>query len=315
MKLQQLRYALAVYRQNLNVSDAADVLFTSQPGVSKQIRLLEEELGVPIFVRHGKRIASVTEPGKILLDTAAQILRNVDRMKHISAEFADQTAGKLTIAALPAIASIGLIQTITEFLNQYQSVELIVLTANESVLNQMVLDSEVDFAIGMKPTSAYPELCRLRCPNLDYEYRLIAPLDSTCPNPPSLKDISQYSLIADSFAFCDGSPIKQAFEQAHLPLPRTALTSDDSNMIKNCVKQGFGLGLLPAAALFNNDEKELMYLDTKHLFASAFPHVILRKDNYLRGFVYAFLLLLDSSFTRERIDEALYTAVVEDFSI
>lgn len=124
MKLQQLRYAVEVYRQNLNVSEAADALFTSQPGISKQIRLLEEELGVPLFVRHGKRMVAVTAPGKVVLETAQRILREVQNIKKIGTEFADQDSGSLTIATTHTQARYGLPRVVSAFVARYPQVQL-----------------------------------------------------------------------------------------------------------------------------------------------------------------------------------------------
>ena len=145
MKLQQLRYALEVYRHNLNVSEAADALFTSQPGISKQIRLLEEELGIQIFIRSGKRVVSVSQPGKAVLEISERILRDVQNIKNIGSEFTDHDSGSLTIATTHTQARYALPKIVAEFVKTYPKVNLTIKQGSPSAIAQMVSSGEADF--------------------------------------------------------------------------------------------------------------------------------------------------------------------------
>lgn len=163
MKLQQLRYALEVYRHNLNVSEAADALFTSQPGVSKQIRLLEEELGIQIFIRSGKRIVSVSQPGKDVLQIVERVLHDIQNIKNIGKEFTRHDKGMLTIATTHTQARYALPNVIAEFVQHYPKVRLNIRQGSPSAIAQMVADGEADFAIATEANDAGHELRRIPC--------------------------------------------------------------------------------------------------------------------------------------------------------
>lgn len=316
MKLQQLRYALEVYRQNLNVSEAAEVLYTSQPGISKQIRLLEEELGVPIFVRHGKRMVAVTVPGKIVLETAERILREVKNIKRIGTEFADHASGSLTIATTYTLARYGLNQVIAEFMQRFPNVQLSVLPMNSSALDKMVLDGEVDFAIGTELANQHPELRKLSC----YPWNRSLIVADNHPllklkRPLQLADISSQPIITYELDFQDTTNVIRAFERAHLALPRIVLASTDTEIIKTYVRLGLGVGLIATAAFDKERDQDLHCISAEHLFEPSFSHIVLRQDVYLRGFSYEFLALFAPMLTREQIEAALFEPIHEDFSI
>lgn len=316
MKLQQLRYAVEVYRQNLNVSGAAEVLFTSQPGISKQIRLLEEELGVPLFVRHGKRIVAVTAPGKVVLETAEHILREVSNIKRIGTEFADQGTGALTIATTHTQARYVLPDVVAQFAAQYPHVQLSILPASPPFLDKMVLDGDADFAIGTELTQEHAELRKLSC----YAWNRSVVVPDGHPllklqRPLSLQDIAAYPLVTYEFAFQRESHIARAFHQAQITPPKVVLASADTDIIKTYVKLSLGIGLLASMAFDAKEDKGLHLINAEHLFEPSFSHVVLRHDVYLRGFGYAFLSLFAPTLTRERIEAALYTPLDVDFSI
>lgn len=316
MKLQQLRYAVEVYRQNLNVSDAADALFTSQPGISKQIRLLEDELGVSLFVRHGKRMVAVTAPGKVVLETAERILRDVQNIKRIGTEFAEQDAGSLAIATTHTQARYALPKVVSAFVAQYPQVQLSILPASPSALDKMVLDGEADFAIGTELSQQHPELRKLTC----YAWNRSVVVPDSHPllgldRPLSLQDIAQSPLITYEFAFQRDSHIARAFAHAQVAPPQVVLASADTDIIKTYVKLGLGIGLLASMAFDPKEDEGLCLISAEHLFEPSFSHVVLRQDAYLRGFGYAFLTLFAPTLTRERIESALYAPLHDDFSI
>lgn len=316
MKLQQLRYVLEVYRQNLNVSEAAEVLYTSQPGISKQIRLLEEELGVPVFVRHGKRMVAVTAPGKVILETAERILREVQNIKRIGTEFADHASGTLTVATTHTQARYVLSEAITAFVQRFPQVQLSIVPVTCAMLDKMVLEGEADFAIGTELVTQHAELRKLTC--YAWNRSIIVPDNHpllALNRPLQLADISHYPLITDEVAFPESSHVTSAFERAQQPLPTVVLASADPEIIKTYVRAGLGIGLLPSVAFDAQNDNHLHRLSVEHLFEPSFSHIILRQDVYLRGFGYAFLNLFAPMLTRERIETALYQPISEDFSI
>lgn len=316
MKLQQLRYAVEVYRQNLNISDAAEALFTSQPGISKQIRMLEDELGVPLFVRHGKRIISVTTPGKIVLETADRILREVQNIKRIGTEFADQDMGSLTIATTHTQARYVLPKVIQTFATRYPLVQINIVPASSTAINHMVLNGEADFAIGAEMVSDHPELYKLSC--FAWNRSVIVPDGHpllSLTRPLSLQDISAFPLITYDYAFDDHSHIARAFVQANCDYPKVILTSPDSEVIKTYVLNGLGIGLAASLAFDQQRDQGLQQINAEHLFEPSFSQVILRKDAYLCGFAYEFLAMFAPMLTRSRIESVLYGSFDEDFSI
>ena len=163
MKLQQLRYTLEVYRHNLNVSEAAEALFTSQPGISKQIRLLEDELGIQIFIRNGKRVVAVSEPGKQVLQVAERMLRDAQNIKKIGAEFSEQDAGSLTIATTHTQARYVLPKIIADFVARFPKVQLSIKQGPPNTICDMVMNGDADFAIATEEIDDYPELSKLPC--------------------------------------------------------------------------------------------------------------------------------------------------------
>lgn len=316
MKLQQLRYAVEVYRQKLNVSEAAEVLFTSQPGISKQIRMLEEELGVPLFIRHGKRMVAVTTPGKIVLETAERILREVQNIKHIGTEFADQNIGSLTIATTHTLAHYYLPEVVSAFVKRYPQVQLNIQTASPKIITHMVLDGEVDFAIGMEIEIEHSELRKLSCGA--WNRSIIVPDNHSLlslKRPLRLEDIAAYPLITYDIAFSEESKIARAFAQEDCNLPRVVLASADTDVIKTYVAQGLGIGLLASMAFDSRLDQGLQLISAEHLFEPSFLQIMLRQDVYLRGFGYEFLALFAPGLTRARIESALHSSFEEDFSI
>lgn len=316
MKLQQLRYALEVYRQNLNVSDAADALFTSQPGISKQIRLLEEELGVALFVRHGKRMVAVTAPGKAVLETAERILREVQNIKKIGTEFAGHDQGTLTLATTHTQARYALPRVVSAFVAQYPHVQLSILPAAPQALDRMVLEGEADFAIGTEWGASHAQLRKLSCHA--WNRSVVVPEGHpllALQRPLQLADLAAYPLISYEAALLEGTPVFRAFAQAGIGVPKMALASADTDIIKTYVKLGLGVGLMASMAFDAAADTGLRLISAEHLFEPSFVHIVLRADSYLRGYTYAFLEQFSPKLTRTLVETALYAPPAEDFSI
>ena len=316
MKLQQLRYALEVYRHNLNVSEAADALFTSQPGISKQIRLLEEELGIQIFIRSGKRVVSVSQPGKAVLEISERILRDVQNIKNIGSEFTDHDSGSLTIATTHTQARYALPKIVAEFVKNYPKVNLTIKQGSPSAIAQMVSSGEADLAIITERIDDQPELGKLPC--YEWNHAVIVPHDHPlldCRNPLSLEDLASFPLVTYEFAFNSGSSIARTFNKAHIEQPDVALSAADTDVLKTYVRLGLGVGLMAKMAYDPVVDQDLQLIDAAHLFEPSPTWIALRTDTYLRGYAYDFIQMFAPKLTREAVDRILYTPVVEDFSI
>lgn len=316
MKLQQLRYALEVYRHNLNVSEAADALFTSQPGISKQIRLLEEELGIQIFIRSGKRVVSVSQPGKAVLDIAERILRDVQNIKNIGSEFTDHDSGALTIATTHTQARYALPHIVAGFVKRYPKVNLTIKQGSPSAIAQMVSNGEADIAIITEKLDDHPELRKLNC--YDWNHAVIVPKNHPlldCRNPLSIEDLAGFPLITYEFAFHSGSSITRAFAKAKLEQPEVALAAADTDVLKTYVKLGLGAGLMAKMAYDPQADQDLELIDVAHLFEPSPTWIAVRSDTYLRGYTYDFIEMFAPHLNRETVDRILYAPIVEDFSI
>lgn len=316
MKLQQLRYALEVYRHNLNVSEAAEALFTSQPGISKQIRLLEEELGIQIFIRSGKRVVSVSQPGKAVLEIAERILRDVQNIKNIGSEFTEQDSGSFTIATTHTQAKYALPYVVSQFVGRYPKVRLTIKQGSPASIAQMVANGEADIAIVTEHLDDYSELKKLPCG--EWNHAVVVPHDHPlldCKNPLGIEDLAAFPLVTYEFAFHAGSSIARAFQKAKFDRPDVVLAAADTDVLKTYVKLGLGVGVMAKMAFDAENSRDFEIIDAGHLFDPSPIWIAVRADTYLRGYAYDFIGLFSSNLTRETVDKILYAPVVEDFSI
>lgn len=315
MKLQQLRYALEVYRHNLNVSAAADALYTSQPGVSKQIRLLEEELGVQIFIRSGKRIISVSPPGKTVLALAERVLHDVHNIKNIGKEFTDHNSGVLTIATTHTQARYALPHIVAQFVKEYPKVKLSIKQGSPSAIAHMVISGEADFAITTEPLENFDELRSIPCSK--WTHGIITPEKHPLLEKAeiSIEDIAAYPLVTYEFAFNSNSSIAHAFHQAKIGHPNIVLAAADTGVLKTYVKLGLGIGLMAQMAFDREADRGLRMIDASHLFNPSHTAITLRPDSYLRGYTYEFINMFAPGLTKDKIDKLLYEPIEEDFSI
>ncbi|MDR3212815.1 MAG: HTH-type transcriptional regulator CysB [Azoarcus sp.] len=313
MNLQQLRYVHEVARHGLNVSDAAEALFTSQPGVSKQIRLLESELGVEIFVRNGKRLASVTEPGRAVLDIASRVLGEIDNLQQVGAEFTAEDAGRLSIATTHTQARYALPPVIRDFMRHYPHVRLELHQGNPKQVCEMVLDGSADLAIATESIAGYEELVTLPCRQWN-RCVVAAPRHPILREQPlTLEAITRYPVITYDDAFTGRGQINKAFLGRGLK-PRIVLTAIDSDVIKTYVAMDLGIGILARMAYDPAVDRNLGMIDAAHLFESSTTRIGLRRRAWLRGYVYAFIEGFAPHLSRQMVETAL-TGHGEDYQL
>lgn len=315
MKLQQLRYFLEVSRRNLNISEAAEVLFTSQPGISKQIKLLEDELGVSLFVRHGKRIVSLTPPGQAVVEIAERIFRDVQNIRNVGTEFAEQDSGRLTVATTHTQARYVLPQVVTAFLRRYPKVKLSLIPAAPMAIDQMVADGRVDLAVNSEVALQDANLRRVTAH--PWHRCVLVPRGhawAQMARPLVREDLAGVPLVTYADV-ADDSALQQVFAGTGLPWPETALASTDPDIIKTYVRAGIGVGLLADVAYDAEADGDLVCLPAGHMFYPAFTHIVVRQDTYLRGYAFEFMQLYLPQLSREQIEQRLYRPISEDFSI
>lgn len=304
MNLQQLRYICEIARQGLNVSLAAESLHTSQPGVSKQVRLLEDELGVQIFERNGKRLVGVTPPGQAVLELAQRIIRGMQNIKQVGLEFRNELSGSLSIATTHTQARYVLPKVIKAFTERYPQVSLHIHQGNPTQIAQMVLSGEADVGIATEALASFEDLVALPC----YQWNRCVVTPPGHPlleqQPLTLEALATYPIITYDFAFAGRSLINKAFEARGLT-PNIVLTALDSDVIKTYVELGLGIGLLASMAFDPARDKNLRAMDAGHLFERSTTNIAVRRGGFMRGYMYGFIELFTPSLTRAAVDQAL----------
>lgn len=317
MKLQQLRYAVEVWRHNLNVSEAAAALFTSQPGVSKQIRLLEEELGVQLFIRSGKRIVAVTPAGESVLETAAQVLRDVQNIKNIGNTFGEVLSGSLTLAAAPTQLRFRLPESVRAFMAAYPDITLNLKCADAAKAVRMVLNGEADLALAHDVPETDEEgesLRRLPCGR--WQYGLLLPQGHALLQQSGfdLADLASHALIRYDCPESGGA-FMRAFARLRMQRPRFVLDTADAQTAAEYVRAGLGIAVMDFQAASVLADGDLAALDISRLFEPVYTHFLLRADTLMRPYYYDFIHAHCADLPRSRVEQLLYAPAVEDFSI
>jgi LysR family cys regulon transcriptional activator len=288
MKLQQLRCLTEVARRGLNVSEAAEALHTSQPGVSKQIRALEDELGVQVFVRHGKRLIAITEPGKAVVAIAERMLAEAQNLKRAGEEYANDQLGTLTIAATHTQARYALPKAVAAFKRRYPKVELVIHQGNPTQICDQVAAGDADLCVATEMISEYPELVSLpvyqwnRCVVVPPKHPLLK------ETPLSLEKLAEHPIVTYDFAFANRSLVQKAFEARGLK-PHVVLSAQDSDVIKTYVELGLGVGILAKMAFDAKRDITLRAIDASHLFESSTTRLGIKRGAYLRRYAYDFI--------------------------
>jgi LysR family transcriptional regulator, cys regulon transcriptional activator len=304
MNLHQFRFVREAVRQNFNLTEAAKALFTSQPGVSKAIIELEDELGVEIFTRHGKRVRSLTEPGRIILASVERILQEVESLKRVGRDFAAQDQGNLVIAATHTQARYSLPAAIAEFKKRFPKVHLSILQGSPTQVAEMVMHDQADIAVATEAIANYKDLVSLPC----FQWHHVAVMPADHPllerKQLSLEDLAQYPLITYDNAFAGRTKIDQAFHLRGLA-PDIVLEAIDADVIKTYVELGLGVGIMADIAFNAERDRNLRVMPAGHLFGSNLTRIALKQGAYLRSYVYTLVELLSPSLTRKLIEQAL----------
>ena len=304
MNLHQFRFVQEAARRNLNLTEAAKALHTSQPGVSKAIIELEEELGVDIFARHGKRLKRITEPGQHVLQSIELIMREVGNLKRIGEQFSAQDSGTLSIATTHTQARYVLPPSVAKLREIYPKVHISLHQATPAEVARMVIDEVAEIGMATESLADYPELVTLPC--YEWQHVLVVP-----PGHPlaqkeriSLDDIAHESLITYHPSFTGRNKIDQAFTARRLQ-PRVVLEAIDSDVIKTDVRLGLGIGIVAEMAMRDDPAGDLVVRPMGHLFGQNVARVAFKRGAYMRNFVYKFAELLSDRLSRDLVVRAM----------
>lgn len=305
MNLHQFRFVQEAARRNLNLTEAAKALHTSQPGVSKAIIELEEELGVEIFARHGKRLKRITEPGQHVLRSIELIMREVGNLKRIGEEFSKQDAGTLSIATTHTQARYVLPEPVALLRRRYPKVHVSLHQGNPEQVAQMLIEEAADVGLATESLSKYDELITLPC----YEWQHVVVMPAAHPlaqvERPTLEQLAAEPLVTYHPSFTGRTRIDAAFAQRRLK-PNVVLEAIDSDVIKTYVKLGLGIGIVAEMAVKDDAPGgELVWRPAGHLFGQNVSRVAFKRGAYLRNFVYTFAELLSDRLTRALIARAM----------
>lgn len=304
MNFQQLRYVRETVRRGLNLTEAANALHTSQPGVSKQIRELEKELGLDIFVRRGKRITSLTEPGKAVLGIIERVLQEAENLKRSAHDFSDQDAGALTIATTHTQARYALPRVVGEFKRRYPRVHLTLQQGNPLQLAEMVQAGAADIAIATEALDDFPGLLAL--PGYTWNHCAVVPPRHALlkAGTLTLEALAKYPIVTYDTAFAGRTHIDAAFAARGLAVD-VVLSAIDADVIKTYVELGLGVGIIAAMAFDAQRDLKLRAMECSHLFRSNTTRVAIKRGSLLRGYAYEFIELFAPALNRKLIERAL----------
>ncbi len=311
MKLQQLKYIVEVQNNNLNVSATAESLFTSQPGISKQVRMLEDELGIQIFGRSGKHLTHVTNAGQEVIDISREILAQVESIKAVAREHNLPDQGKLNIATTHTQSRYALPPVIQGFMQRYPDVSLHMHQGTPSQISDLAAKGEADFAIATESLHLYNDLIMLPC--YHWNRSVIVKKDHPLAQQKQLTiaDIAAYPLVTYVFGFTGRSELDKAFSEAGLE-PKIVFTATDADVIKTYVRLGVGVGVIASMAVDEELDDDLVKIDASHLFQYSTTKIGFRKGNFLRSYMYDFIERFAPHLTKAVVEQAMMQKSNED---
>jgi len=304
MNFQQLRSVRETSRRGFNLTEVANVLFTSQPGVSRQIRELEEELGVDIFERNGKRLTGLTEPGKSILPIIERLLVEAENLQRAGDEFSDQTRGTLSIATTHTQARYVLPEVVQQFRGSYPDVRIALQQSSPEHIAEWVLSGKADIGIATEGLSQFKDLVSFAC--YEWNHMIVVPEDHPLLNQHvlTLEELARYPLITYDQGFTGRSHIDAAFSHAGLR-PDIVLTAMDSDVIQQYVSLGMGVGIIASMAAESGRSFGLRTLYGKHLFTPNVTRLAVRRGTYLRTYILDFIRAFAPSLSVDAIREAV----------
>lgn len=311
MKLQQLRYLSAIVTHDLNMSAAAEALYTSQPGISKQIRLLEDELGVDLFVRSGKHLTALTPAGEEILQAVHQVLQQTRNISSLAAEHREQERGSLAIATTHTQARYALPHVVQRFKARYPNVTLQLYQGSPMQIAEMAVSGQVEFAIATEALELFEDLVMMPC--YRWNRSIIAPIGHpvTVLERLTIEDIALYPLITYVFGFTGRSQLDDAFRAAGLR-PQVVLTATDTDVIKTYVRLGLGIGIIARMAYDPATDSDLDRQEADHLFEPSITKIGFRRGTYLRSYMYDFIEYFAPHLSRNVVERfQSYKSVVE----
>jgi len=307
MKLQQLRYAWEITRNNLNISQTANSLHTSQPGISKQIRALEDELGVEIFARKGKHLSRITAAGEAILETAGEILHKIDNIRSIADEYRDQTQGSLSVATTHTQCRYVLPPVISQFIEKFPNVALHMHQGTPEQIAASAADGVADFAIATEALELYRGLVMMPC----YRWNRAILLPKSHPlceeSTLSLRQIAEFPIVTYNFGFTGRSKLDEAFKAQGLQ-PQVVFTAADADVIKTYVRLGLGIGIVAKMAHDPVVDADLVAVDASHLFEASVTKIGFRRGTFLRSYMYDFMEMFAPHLTRDLVQAVTATA-------
>lgn len=301
MNIQQLRFIDAVVASDLNISRAAEVLFTSQPGISKQIRLLEEELGVEIFQRNGKQLKSLTPAGARIVQSAREVLQKLNGIRAIADEFTDEHKGSLSIATTHTQSRYILPPVIQAFIKRYPEVALHMHQGTPMQISELAARGAADFAIATEALELFDDLVMMPC--FQWNRAVLVPKGHALADLPNLtlEALAEFPIVTYVSGFTGRSKLDLAFQAAGLQ-PRVVFTASDADVIKTYVRLGLGVGIIASMAVEPQRDTDLLALDASHLFEWSTTSLGFRKETWLRGYMYDFVEMFAPHLTRDLIE-------------
>lgn len=304
MNFQQLRIVRETVRQNFNLTEVANALYTSQSGVSKHIKDLEDELGIEIFVRKGKRLLGMTEPGLELLQLVERMLQDASNLKSLSAQFSHRDQGRFVVATAHTLARRVLPDVVMQFKQLFPKVHLVLYQTSYQEIKNMLLEGVADIGIASELTEGTPELVGF--PYYRWQHAVIVPAGHPLEQrlPLTLEAIAEYPIVTYCEVFSGRSNVNRVFAEAGLE-PDIVMSALDSDVIKPYVEIGLGVGIVPAASYCPDKDNTLRLLPCAGLFGDNTTQIALRRGHYLRSFAYRFIELCSPALSENVVRQAL----------
>lgn len=314
MNFQQLRSVRETVRRGFNLTSVAEALHTSQPGVSRQIRELEEELGVELFVRAGKRLTGLTPPGRMVLPIVERMLLEADNLRRAGDDFARAGTGTLTIAATHSQARYALPTAVRDFRQTHPDVTLHMHQGSPQQVAQMLIDGSADIGVATEALAQYDELVALPC--YRWTHSVVVPPAHPLVREPALtlQALASYPLVTYEAGYTGRGHIDEAFSR-HGLAPQVVLTAMDADVIKTYVELGLGVGIVAAIAYDEERDRHLTALDARHLFAANMTRLAVRRGSFLRDFAFAFIETFAPPLARSVVEQALLSTAGSSFDI